>query len=54
MKKMIGVFIVIVWITIFYYLFNMIMPKGILYVNIAFPTVLFTSIYILRKFQIKI
>ncbi len=54
MKKMIGVFIVIVWITIFYYLFNMIMPKGILYVIIAFPTVLFTSIYILRKFQIKI
>ncbi len=54
MKKMIGVFIVIVWITIFYYLFNMIMPKGILYVITAFPTVLFTSIYILRKFQIKI
>ncbi len=54
MKKMIGVFIVVVWITIFYHLFNMIMPKGILYVIIAFPTVLFTSIYILRKFQIKI
>lgn len=50
MKKMIGVFIVVVWITIFYHLFNMIMP----YVIIAFPTVLFPSIYILRKFQMKI
>lgn len=53
-KKSLGVFLVFIWITLFFYVFNMIMPKGLLYVLIAFPTVLFSSIFILRKFDIKI
>lgn len=54
MKKTLGIFIVFLWGTIFFYYFNMFMPKGILYIALSFPVVLLTTLFILRKFGFKV
>ena len=40
--------IVFIWLTLFFYFFNTLMPKNILYSLIALPIVI-TTCYILKK-----
>lgn len=49
MKKIIGILIVFIWASFFFYAFNDLMPKNIVYVLIALPIVFITSFYILKK-----
>lgn len=54
MKKALGILIVFVWGTLFFYFFNMLMPKGILYIVIGFPLILMTTFFILKRFGFKV
>lgn len=48
MKKF-GVYIILfIWVTLFMYLYNMVMPKGILYLIIAIPLLLISCSFILK------
>ena len=42
------------WITLFFYYFNMIMPKNIFYWLVALPAVYFSTAFVLRKYGIEI
>ncbi|MCC5803618.1 hypothetical protein [Rossellomorea vietnamensis] len=54
MKKALGIVLMLGWITLFFYYFNMIMPKNILYWLVALPAVYFSSVFVLRKSGIEI
>ncbi len=49
MKKTFGIMIVFIWLTLFFYFFNTLIPKNILYSLIALPIVFMTTAYILKK-----
>ncbi|NMH68121.1 hypothetical protein HF072_04945 [Bacillus sp. RO3] len=49
MKKALGIAITGIWVTLFFYLFNLWMPKGVLYVVVSIPVILSTSLFILRR-----
>ncbi|WGG46316.1 hypothetical protein [Rossellomorea sp. DA94] len=53
MKKALGIVLMLTWITLFFYYFNMIMPKNILYWLVALPVVYFSSAFVLRKAGFK-
>ena len=53
MKKILGIIIAFIWVTLFFYFYNMFMPKGILYLLIAIPIIFITSLFILRKSGFK-
>lgn len=45
---------VLVWVTLFMYFYNMIVPKNGLYLLIAIPVLLVTSFSILKLFEKKV
>lgn len=49
MRKTLGIMILFIWGTLFFYFFNTLMPKNILYLLLAFTIILITSTYILKK-----
>lgn len=53
MKKLLGVLVASIWITLFFYFYNEVMPKGILYLVIGFPVVFISTLLILRKSGFK-
>jgi type IV secretory pathway VirB3-like protein len=53
MKKTLGIVITAIWVTVFFYFFNMLMPKGLLYLLICVPIIFVTSLFILRKSGFK-
>ena len=53
MKKTLGILITCIWVTLFFYFYNMVMPKGIIYLIIAIPIILITTLFILRKSGFK-
>lgn len=54
MKKTLGISIVLIWVTLFFYFFNTLLPKNIFYSLIALLIVSITSTYILKKFGFNI
>lgn len=53
MKKTLGLLITCIWATLFFYFYNMFMPKGILYLLVAIPIICITTFFILRKSGFK-
>lgn len=49
MKKIIGIFIIFIWVSFFFYVFNDLMTKNVVYVLIALPIVFITSFFILKR-----
>lgn len=54
MKKTLGFFLIFIWVTLFFYFYNMFMPKGIIYIAIGFPIISMTTFFILRKSGFKV
>ncbi|SCC14558.1 hypothetical protein GA0061094_2675 [[Bacillus] enclensis] len=48
MKKLLGLIITFVWVTMFFYFFNMLVPRGFMYVLISLPVVFISSFFILK------
>lgn len=53
MKKILGVLLVWIWVTMIFYYSDMITPKGILHFVIVYPIIVVTSLCILKKVGFK-